>query len=94
MSVTSFLVYEDPSNSWIKVKKSTIKFYFGKDWRKYFTSFSYERGFYVYLESTKDAPTFVNKMRKMGVEPTFRKQMSKKLSRIRNYDCLAPIDLG
>ena len=96
MSVSSFLVYSDPSHSWIKVKKSTLKFYFGDNWRKHFTSFSYERNWHVYLEEDQDARTFIDKLKSWGSEPRFRVQQTKgnRLSRIRDYDCLAPIELS
>tara|TARA_Y100000401_G_C8304753_1_gene216233 strand:- start:466 stop:750 length:285 start_codon:yes stop_codon:yes gene_type:complete len=93
MSVTTFVVYEDPTNSWVKVPKSTVRHYFGHEWRQHFTSYSYERKDHVYLENLRDSPTFVNKMRRCGVEPKFRKKVSTVLSRIRNYDCLAPIEM-
>ena len=52
-----FEVFSDPSHSWIKVKKTFLTYLIGDDWRKHFTSFSYERADFVYLEEDDDAAT-------------------------------------
>lgn len=93
MKRRTFYVYSDPGHSWVKVPKSFLEVHLGEHWRKVFTSFSYERGDYVYLEEDCDAYTFSKRIRDAGIEPIYKEgsSCSSKYSRIRNYQPLAPM---
>lgn len=93
MKRRTFYVYSDPGHSWVKVPKSFLEVHLGTHWRKVFTSFSYERGDYVYLEEDCDAFTFSKRIRDAGIEPIYKEgsSCSSKYSRIRNYQPLAPM---
>ena len=87
-----FDFYSDPGHGWLKVSKEVLKKYIGKDWRKIFSSFSYEKGKYVYLEEDSDVSRFKNWMEAGGqtVEIRQRPQTNSR-SRIRNYSILRAI---
>lgn len=90
-----FEVFSDPSHSWIKVKKTFLTYLIGDDWRKYFTSFSYERADFVYLEEGKDTATLHFHLKQKSIQPELALQEHKtnRPSKIRGYDRLAPIGL-
>jgi hypothetical protein len=90
---TTFLVYSDPGHSWVKVPKHLLEAHLGAHWRKHFTSFSYERGLYVYLEEDQDALTFDRRIRDAGIAPVYKSGScaGTRYSRIRNYLPLAPL---
>ena len=90
-----FTLLTDPSHAWVKVKKSYLVDLIGDDWRKYFTSFSYERKDFVYLEEQKDTVTFMKECRKKDIHPEFvcAEHKTDRPSKIRGYDPLAPMDL-
>jgi hypothetical protein len=93
MTSRTFRVYSDPGHAWIKVSKAFLERIIGKDWRKVFTPFSYERGDYVYLEEDEDASRFVNWCRANSIEPIFKDASTgaaTKRSRIRTYAPLSP----
>lgn len=93
MKRTTFYIYSDPGHSWVKVPKLILDVYLGANWRKLFTPFSYERGQHVYLEEDCDARTFDRRIRDAGITPIYKEGScaSTRLSRIRNYQPIAPI---
>jgi hypothetical protein len=93
MKTRTFPVYSDPGHAWVKVAKAFLASQFGPHWRKHFTSFSYERGDYVYLEEDCDASTFNKLLRSNGVTPVYKEGSTcgQRYSRIRNYQPLAPL---
>jgi len=93
MKTRTFQLYSDPGHSWVKVPKDFLRQIIGKDWRKVFTHFSYERGDHVYLEEDEDAYRFHNWCLANGIEPVIRPSTSRciNLSRIRRYSPLQPI---
>lgn len=93
MKTLSFEVYNDPGHGWIKVDKKQMICFFGDHWRKEFTSFSYERKGYVYLEEDLDAATLIQRLQDNQITPIWRHHYNKtRFSRIRNYAPLAPIE--
>ena len=87
-----FDVLSDPMHAWVKIHKRHLSYFFGEHWRKHFTSFSYEKGDYAYLEEDQDASTLIKGIRDQGFDVEFRERnQSSKLSRVRSYDHLAPI---
>lgn len=91
MKILCFDVYSDPGHAWVKVSKRQMIRFFGNHWRKEFTCCSYERKDHVYLEEDKDASTFVQRLRDQGITPDWRQHHTDRISRIRNYNCLAPL---
>ena len=87
----TFDVYNDPGHSWIKVHASFLEKIIGHHWRQNFTSFSYEKGRWLYLEEDVDALLFVNCCRAIGIEPRWREHHTNKRSRIRSYAVLSPL---
>jgi len=86
----TFEYMSDPQHGWIKVKITFLASVFGGSWRSFFTSFSYERGGYVYLEEDKDALTFIKRLDSLNIDYKFRERPAQQLSRIRNYSPLMP----
>jgi len=89
----TFQVLDDPGHAWVKVHKAFLRQIIGKDWRKVFTPFSYERNDYVYLEEDDDVPRFKNWCAANGIKVVLRPPTSKciRSSRIRTYSRLQPI---
>ena len=90
-----FTMLTDPSHAWVKVKKSYLVDLIGDDWRKYFTSFSYERKDFVYLGEGEDTATFMKECLKKDINPELvcAEHKTDRLSKVRGYEPLAPIDL-
>lgn len=84
-------VYNDPGHAWGKVSQKQLErlgLTFGD-----FSSFSYRRDDFIYLEEDGDLTFFVLKHREvLGSTPTFRDHTSNKPSRIRNYPSNLPGD--
>lgn len=93
MKTRTFQIYSDPAHAWIKVPKEFLRQIIGKDWRKVFTPFSYERKDYVYLEEDKDAARFINWCNANGIQPLLKESTSRGIRRsiIRTYSRLQPI---
>lgn len=91
MKSRTFRVYSDPGHAWVKVPKAFLSQIIGTNWRSVFTSFSYERGEYVYLEEDEDAARFISRCHAAGIEPVLKDASTgTKYSRIRNYRSLSP----
>jgi len=94
MATRTFPVYSDPGHAWIRVPIDYLVRIIGPNWRKAFTSFSYERGSYVYLEEDEDARRFIELSCVAGIKPLLKPASTgaaTKRSRIRNYAPLAPL---
>lgn len=93
MKTRTFPVYSDPGHAWIRVPIDFLVRTIGPDWRKAFTSFSYERGQYVYLEEDEDARRFMDLSCAAGIKLLLKPAstgVANRYSRIRNYAPLAP----
>ena len=93
MKNRTFQIYSDPGHAWIKVPKEFLRQIIGKDWRKVFTPFSYERNNHVYLEEDEDANRFINWCNANSIQPVLKESTSRGIrwSRIRTYSRLQPI---
>lgn len=91
MKTLAFDVYNDPGHGWIKVSKKHLIRLFGEQWRKSFTSCSYERGDYTFLEEDQDAATLIQRLKDNQIQPVWRHHHTDRYSRIRNYLPLQPI---
>lgn len=74
--------HSDPGRGWVKVKRELLKELGIED---KISSYSYQRGEYVYLEEDADLTLFVNTMKAQGRGVEFVGRSSNKLSRIRSY---------
>ena len=88
MKTLSFDVYNDPAHGWIKVRRNTAKRLMDIDFVR-LSSFSYQRGEWLYLEEDCDATLFISCLKSQNITPMFRIHHSNKYSRIRTYDRLA-----
>ncbi len=78
-----FNVYSDPQHGWCKVKRSLlVKLCIDND----ISSFSYERGEYVYLEEDRDMNIFITAMNNESIKFSFNELNGNRSSRIRNYN--------
>jgi len=91
MKRITFDQYADPGHGWVRVNKKVLREFWGVLWRSHFTSFSHERGDWVYLEEDRDAHVLVTGLKDADVEIHFREHHTDKSSRIRNYLILQPI---
>ena len=75
-------IYSDPGHAWCKVPRSLlVKYNIEGD----ITSFSYQRGDYVYLEEDCDLPLLVTTLRAWGKTVEFKELHTNKSSKIRSY---------
>lgn len=77
-------VYNDPGHAWAKVKRSELVSLLlcGE-----ISSFSYQRGDYVYLEEDYDLAKYINALKKYnsGIEIKFKEYWTNRRSKIRDY---------
>lgn len=77
-------IYADPGHAWCKVpRKLLVKLGIEGD----ITSFSYQRGDFVYLEEDCDLPLLISTLRVKGKTVEFKEFHTNKSSKIRSYDC-------
>ncbi len=78
-----FNVYSDPQHGWCKVKRSLlVQLCIDND----ISSFSYERGEYVYIEEDGDMAIFITAMNNKNIKFSFNELSGNRSSRIRNYN--------
>lgn len=77
------VVYSDPGHAWAKVKRNVLKNLGIAD---QVSSYSYQRGDYVYLEEDCDFSLLVNALRKHGTTIRCIEKNTNKLSRVRSYE--------
>lgn len=95
MKRTTFRVYSDPNCAWIKVPKLILDVYLGHRWRRHFTSFSREKGDFVYLEKGCDTANFDRLIKEAGIQPIYKEgsTCTTRFSRVRTYPplgCFTP----
>lgn len=85
--MATYNVYSDPGHGWGRVRRSKlIKLgILGK-----ITTYSFQRGEWVYLEEDFDLTQFVLACRAAGEEPKFREFCTNHESKIRNYEYFRP----
>lgn len=76
-------VYSDAGHGWVRVPRAWLAKY---GIAQAISSFSYQRGDYVYLEEDCDMPLIDKALRKNGITPKYFEHQSNKASRIRGYD--------
>ena len=75
-------IYADPGHAWCKVPRSLlVKLGIDGD----ITTFSYQRGEYVYLEEDCDLPLLITTLRAWGKSVEFKELHTNKSSKIRSY---------
>ena len=78
----------DPGHGWLKVKRSELRI-LGID--QQITSYSYQRGEYVYLEEDYDALLFIKTKKERNQTVRFRERNAAyRVSRVRNYEHYRP----
>jgi len=80
--------YADPGHGWLKVARKDIA---AAGVAEAITSFSYQRGDYVYLEEDCDMSTFLSAVNKAGydwseIKDRIKTQHTNKTSKIRGYE--------
>ena len=77
------IAFSDSGHGWIKVKRSElIKLGICDK----ITSFSYQRGTYVYLEEDCDATTYIEALNKNNITFEIKTKNTNKVSKIRSYE--------
>lgn len=84
---TTYDCYSDPGHGWLKVKRSELVRLGILD---RITSYSYQRGEFVYLEEDCDLSAFMDAKRVRAEAVAMRHHSSNQSSRIRGYDCFKP----
>jgi hypothetical protein len=77
----------DPGHAWGRVPRTKLV-ELGVE--NEISSYSYQRGPYVYLEEDCDLPHFVRALTATGVTPVFRLRNARVRSRIRQYASFQP----
>jgi ribosomal protein S8 len=83
----SITVYSDPSHSYGKVKRSVLK---NLKLDKYISSYSFQRGDYVYLEEDRDLSILCQALYDNNTRVIFNEKTTDKPSRVRTYDRYQP----
>ena len=76
-----FTFYSDAGHGWLKVKRSVLNEY---NVASEISTYSYQKGDYVYLEEDCDAGKLLNAVKAAGVEVEISEVNSER-SQIRNY---------
>ncbi len=82
--------YTDPGHGWFKVKRSVLH---NLDIADQITSYSYQRGEYVYLEEDYDAFLLHQKLNEQGTTLVTKRKHTDNDSRIRSYERYKPFDV-
>ena len=83
----SITVYSDPSHSYGKVKREVLK---NLRLDKYISSYSFQRGDYVYLEEDRDLAMLCQALHANNTRVVFNEKTTDKPSRVRTYDRYQP----
>ncbi len=83
-----FMFFQDPGHGWLRVKYDDLQMLgLVND----ISTYSYQRGRWVYLEEDSDAPKFLKTWRRLyNYEPVITSMHSEKPSRIRGYNQYEP----
>lgn len=83
MKKTTLHFYADPGHGWLKVPKNHPAF---RAIAPHVSSFSYERGNFVYLEEDCDLALFLKVLRNCNIALVVHDHFTNRRSRIRSYD--------
>lgn len=83
----SITVYSDPGHGWGKVKREVLK---NLKIDKYISSYSYQRGAYVYLEEDCDLSLLCQTLHANNTRVVFNEKTTDKPSRVRTYEHYRP----
>lgn len=86
----TIIVYSDPGHSWAKVKRSVLHNLGIAD---NISSYSYQRGEYVYLEEDCDLSTLCMALNQRNTRIKFVEKHTDRDSRIRSYERYKPFDV-
>lgn len=88
--VFTITVYSDPGHAWGKVKRSVLHNLGIAD---NITSYSYQRGEYVYLEEDCDLSTLCMALNHRNTRIKFVEKSTNRDSRIRSYERYQPLNI-
>jgi|AntAceMinimDraft_5_1070358.scaffolds.fasta_scaffold150926_2 hypothetical protein len=83
MKTFTITFYSDPSHGWAKVKRSILE---TLDIPHLISSYSYQRGEYVYLEEDNDYSLLVDALEMHGTAIILKYKHNDNTSRIRSYE--------
>lgn len=86
----TIIVYSDPGHSWGKVKRSVLH---NLGIANNISSYSYQRGEYVYLEEDCDLSTLCMALNQRNTRIKFVEKHTDRDSRIRSYERYRPFDI-
>jgi hypothetical protein len=78
----TIIVYSDPSHSWGKVRREVLK---NLKLESNVSSYSFQRGEYVYLEEDNDLPMLCQALYDNNTRVVFIEKHTDKPSRVRTY---------
>lgn len=79
--------YDDPGHGWLKCPRLILT---RLNLIDKVSSYSYQRGDYVYLEEDCDMGLLFDALKAEGQPLTWRTYTGNRCSKIRNYDCFSP----
>ena len=79
----TIIVYSDPSHSWGKVRREVLK---NLKLERNVSSYSFQRGEYVYLEEDNDLSMLCQALYDNNTRVVFVEKHTDKPSRVRTYD--------
>jgi len=85
----TFNFYADPGHGWLKVPRVML---IAHDLIQKISSYSYQRGAFVYLEEDCDLHTFVVSLKAAGIKVEYRDNVTNRRSKIRSYDYYRKIE--
>ena len=81
--IMKFILIEDGGHGWLRVPRTLLK---RLGIEKKITSYSYQKGSWVYLEEDQDASTFFYAyQKKFNKKPEYERQYDGDYSKVRNY---------
>ena len=83
MKTKIIYAFSDGGHGWAKVKRSEL---IKLNIEQKITSFSYQKGEFVYLEEDCDLNTYVIALNSLGIKPEFKTKNTNRRSKIRSYD--------
>lgn len=82
MKTKTLYYFTDPGHGWVRVRRNEKLFQTIAD---EVSSYSYQRGNYVYLEEDDDLGLYIKAIKAAGMEIKVEQYSTNRLSKIRNY---------
>lgn len=87
MAAKTHTFFSDPGHGWLRITRDDVN---ASGIADKVSSYSYQRGRWVYLEEDCDAALYIDALREKGVSIVFRGRCANNRSSIRSFDRYRP----